>query len=340
MESPPVTPGLTGLEAGAERDRPFHRDTRWRLGSLAIWIAFECVVLGVVVAIGCAVSRHFLTPTALKTMVPSFLVLGLIVPAAVMIVASGGVDLSVGAVAALVSVVAATVAGDSGLGVGVVAGLGVALGVGVAHAVLVGLAGMPAVLVTLATMVGLRGVACLLVDEQIVFLEASPPGAEESYAVFWIVLAAVAVAGIVLVHRTPLALRPGAGEPPESLWARAVYVGGPYVLSALMAGVAGLVAVVRSRAGDPHVGQGWELEVLLAVVLGGTAWGGRFGCVVGALIGVVIVALLYMMLTLAGLSGSWARVTVAGALVVFAGLGRLYYFVVACLYRAARASRT
>ena len=280
-----------------------------------------------------------MTPTALETMVPSFLILGLMVPAAVMIVASGGVDLSVGAVAALVGVVAATRAAEAGLGAGVLAGLAVAMAVGLTHAVLIGWARIPAVLVTLATMVGLRGAAMLLADGRTVLLEMPLSGATESYWPFWIALALLAGGGIVLVQRTAFGLRPGAGEPPEPPPARAVFVGGPYVLSALTAGLAGLVMLVRLRAGGPHVGQGWELEVLLAVVLGGTAFGGRFGCVVGALIGVVIVALLHLLLTLAGLSAPWARVTTAGTLLAFALLARGYYFVVGCLYRASRARR-
>jgi len=307
---------------------------------MGVWLAFECVVLAVVVGIGAAVSPHFLTRVAFEGMLPSFLILGLMAPAMVMIVASGGMDLSVGAVAALVGVVTAALEPTVGLGVALAVGLAAALAVGVVNAVLVGLARVHGAIATLGMMAALRGLARLLSDGRQISVEESPLLALlESQWPFWIVLGVVALGCAVLVHCTPFGRRPapGAAEQQEGTLARAVFVGGPYVLSSLLAGLAGAVFLSRFRMGSPTTAVGWELEVLLAVILGGTCLGGRCGSVLGALIGVVIVALLHLLLTLAGASEAWARLAVGAGLVLFVLLGRLHYFVVGRLYRSSRA---
>jgi len=340
MEPPPITFEPAGEGGLAPQGGHFYRDARWRLGCIAVWLLFECVVLGVVMAIGGAVSPHFLTATAAGVMLPSLLWLGLIAPPMVMIVAAGGVDLSVGAAAALTGVVVAMLGPAAGLPAALLVGLSAAVAVGLVNAVLVGLVRLHAVIVTLAMTALLRGLAMLLAGEQTPFLEDSALlGALESLWPFWIILAIVVLGSILMAQLTPFGLRPGPGEPAESRLPRAVYVGGPYVLSTTMAGLAGILFLSRSHVGDPMAGTGWELDVLLAVLLGGTRFGGRFGSVVGALIGVVIVASLYLLLTLAGMMPSLARLTAGAALLAFALIGWVYQSAVASLYKASRARR-
>ncbi len=335
MEPPPITLEPAGEGAPATEAGYFYRDARWRLGSIGVWLVFEGVVLGVVVAIGAAVSPHFLTTTAIEGMLPSFVILGLMAPPMVMIVAAGGVDLSVGALAALTGVVAAMLEPTAGLPAALLVAMSAALAAGLVNAVLVGLVRLHPVIVTLAMMALLRGLAMLLADEQKLLIDDSALlGALESRWPFWIVLVIVVLGSIPMVQLTPFGLRPGPGETAESPLLRAVYVGGPYVLSGVMAGLAGLFFLGWVRVGDPIAGTGWELEVLLAVLIGGTRFGGRFGSVVGALIGVVIVASLHLLLTLAGLAHPLARLTAGAALLAFALIGWVYHLVVGCLYKA------
>jgi ribose/xylose/arabinose/galactoside ABC-type transport system permease subunit len=338
MEPPPITFEPAGEGAPAPDGGNFYRDARWRLGCIGLWLLFECVVLVVVMAIGAAVSRHFLTLTAVEGMLPSLLMLGLMAPPMVMIVAAGGVDLSVGAVAALAGVLVAMREPAAGLPAALLLGLSAAVAVGVVNAVLVGLVRLHPVIVTLAMTALLRGLAMLLADGEKLFLDDSALlGALELRWPFWIVLAVVVLGSIPMAQLTPFGLRPGPGEPAESRLLRAVYVGGPYVLSSAMAGLAGIVFLTWARIGDPTAGMGWELEVLLAVLIGGTRFGGRFGSVIGAVIGVVIVASLHLLLTLAGMMPSLARLTAGASLLAFALLGSVYQSAVASLYRASRA---
>ncbi len=80
---------------------------------------------------------------------------------------------------------------------------------------------------------------------------------------------------------------------------------GVYVLCAFLAAVAGLVAAARMGSGQPNVGQGYELDAIAAVVIGGTSLFGGEGGIWGTLIGALIIALLLNILNLLGVSAYW-----------------------------------
>jgi ribose/xylose/arabinose/galactoside ABC-type transport system permease subunit len=228
-----------------------------------------------------------------------------------LVIATGGVDLSVGAVMAIAGAVAATLINriDGSFTVAVGAALGVALVAGGLNGLLVGAFRIQPIVATLVLMVAGRGVAQLITDGQIItFTDANLAYICNGH---WLGLPfpVVIVAAMLLI--TSLATRRTAwGLFIESVGdnetasryaginSRAVQFA-VYLFSGLCAGLAGLLAASNIKAADAnHAGLFFELDAILAVVVGGTALtGGRFylvGSLVGALLIQTLTTTMYM----------------------------------------------
>lgn len=225
----------------------------------------------------------------------------------------GGIDLSVGAVVALAGTVAVSVLPGAGWPGAALAGIGTAAAFGLVNGVCAARTRMPAFIITLATMLVARGLALRfnegrpmpIPDSQTVFLalgNARLFGVLPMPAV--IMLAAFAVTA-VLLHRTAFGQHLYAiGGNREA----ARYVGIPlarreicvYVLCSALAGLAGLIHASQLYSAEPASGQGFELNAIAAVVVGGTSFTGGIGTVTGTLIGAVIIGILDKGLNQAG----------------------------------------
>ncbi|MBN3767684.1 ABC transporter permease [Burkholderia sp. Ac-20365] len=218
-----------------------------------------------------------------------------------LVIATRGIDISVGAIVAIAGAAAAVVLADDPTRVGTALGAALAVGVlaGIWNGMLVAFVGMQPIIATLILMVAGRGVAQLLTGGQII-----PIGAK-GYLVFgggylatvpcsvWIAIG-VTAATALLVNRTALGLFIRAiGVNPVAtrlvgLRSSAI-VFSVYVFSGLTAAIAGILASSNVRSADGNnAGLLLELDAILAVTLGGTSLlGGRFslaGTVLGALI--------------------------------------------------------
>jgi len=226
-----------------------------------------------------------------------------------LVIATGGIDLSVGAVMAIAGTVAACLIArpsDSPLGglnlhgsvpLIVLGALLIAALCGLFNGILVTLLDLQPIIATLLLMVAGRGIAQLLSDGQIVTFEERrfEHVATGAWAMFpnpvWIFAAAFLIFG-VLTRRTSLGLFIEAtGSNPVAakvagLNARGIKIA-VYVLCALMAGVAGIIGTADIKAADAsNLGLYSELDAILAVSVGGTSLiGGRYsliGSIVGA----------------------------------------------------------
>lgn len=222
------------------------------------------------------------------------------------VIVTGGIDLSVGAVAAFASVIAA-MASTFGLGAGIAAGVVAGLGFGVVNGLLVARFGLSPFIVTLASMLAARGLALLTsgnrsvpiaTDTQFMWLGMGTVG---TLPVVVVGVGVLFVAGwFVLCHtpfgRTALAI----GASPEAarllgLPTRRTLVA-VYGLSGALAGLAGVILAARGFAGQPTEGVGWELIAIAAVVVGGTLLTGGVGSVWGTLAGVCLLGFLFNVL--------------------------------------------
>jgi galactofuranose transport system permease protein len=228
-----------------------------------------------------------------------------------LVIATGGIDLSVGSVMAIAGAVAAVML-NRGVVVATVAGLAVATLVGVLNGTLIAWLRVQPIVVTLATLIAGRGLAQVISREgelvtidQPTFMLLGRGHLGPVPVQVLIALAAVG-AGVFLLRATPFGryVLAAGGNP-----AAARLAGVPvrrtlvtvYALSAFLAALAGLIVAARLGASDAaKIGLNMELDAIAAVVVGGTALtGGRatiLGTVVGALIMQVIATSFNMLL--------------------------------------------
>ncbi|WP_037303712.1 ABC transporter permease [Amycolatopsis orientalis] len=223
-----------------------------------------------------------------------------------LVVATRGIDLSVGAVVAISGALAClhiSGLGDQNSLGGVLAAVGMALGLAVAlgawNGWLVAVLGIQPIIATLILMVAGRGIAQLITGGQIITINSGPYEWIGSGFVFGLpsaILLALAVFAIaaLLVRRSALGLlvesvggNPEAGRLAGLRSARLIWL--TYVFCALCAGIAGLMISANVHSADGNnAGQFIELDAILAIVIGGTQLtGGRFsltGSVIGALL--------------------------------------------------------
>ncbi|WP_170182374.1 ABC transporter permease [Blastococcus colisei] len=250
---------------------------------------------------GFIVSPNFLTSFNLQGLLSQAAVLGVLAIGQYVVIVAGGFDLSVGAVAAVSSiVVASTLDGMGLLGVLVALGSGAALGLLSGFAVTVGR--IPPIVATLGVMGIAQGVAFTISNRGIVItdptfmkLNSTSFGFVPLLFVIWAVLVAVVFAFLKLTG-TGLHFFAVGGNA-DSARLAGVSVARvqmtAFALSGLLAGAAGVLFAARASSGLPGLGVGWELDTIAAVVIGGVSLYGGSGNLIKAMIGV----LTYLMIT-------------------------------------------
>ncbi len=256
-----------------------------------------------------------------------------------LVIATGGVDLSVGAVMAIAGAVAAVVisgtpgtavswvGGQGSWPVAVITALAVAVLAGVFNGVLVGRFGVQPIIATLILMVAGRGLAQLLTNGQIVTfndpgLEHLANGSLFALPMPVIVLAFIATAIGLLLRRTALGMFIEAtGSNASAARLSGINVGAVkvfvYAVCGLLAGVAGVIGCANIKAADAGTaGLYVELDAILAVAVGGTLLtGGRFS-LAASLIGAVMMQALTTTILMHGVSPH--ATLVAKALIIVA----------------------
>ena len=228
---------------------------------------------------------------------------GLIALGMTFVIMSGGIDLSVGSVAALSSVAAARLS-EHGVWVGVAGAVGIGLLVGLINGGVIARFKVQPFIVTLATLLACRGAALNLSDNANVSVEFASGyidiGQKNIGRVplpVVIVVVAYVLGSIVLnftrFGRHVLAI--GGNEEAARLAGLPVArtTVAVYTLSGACAGLAGAVLAALAYTGSPNFAFGWELTAIAAVVVGGTLLSGGKGSVGTTLVGVVLLGLIF-----------------------------------------------
>jgi rhamnose transport system permease protein len=288
-------------------------------------------VLGALVVLMALRSEHFLTPGNLFGMTRHLAEVGIVACGMTLVIVTGGIDLSVGSLLALSGVVLGYCWRDLGIALPAAAALAVlaATAGGALNGLLVTRAGFPPLVATLGTMALYRGLALRISEARPV--SGFPPGFAQlgqgylgPVPVQTLLWGGVAAAAAWLLHRAPLGLLLRAvGDNPRAARFAALPVArvtlAAYAATGLLVGAAALVSTARFSTARADAGAGFELEVITAVVLGGTAITGGRGSMAGTLLGVLILGVARNGLTLAGLEQEW-RNTVTGAILVAAAV--------------------
>jgi ribose/xylose/arabinose/galactoside ABC-type transport system permease subunit len=249
-----------------------------------------------------------------------------------MVIVSGGIDLSVGSIVALATVVAALLLGD---GVPPLWAAAAAVGVGALCGLLNGLLittlRVVPFIVTLGTMLLLRGAAKGLADERRVEAPTTwindllrTAGDGRGLILPWGIWVTIVLAVVVaaMLHYTRFGrhlFAIGSNERTARLCGvrvnqRKVLV---YAVAAALAGLAGVMEFSRLSVGDPTVAVGMELDVIAAVIIGGGSLAGGKGTITGTLAGAGIMTVIQIGCSQMGLP-NWVQQIVTGAIIVFA----------------------
>jgi galactofuranose transport system permease protein len=257
-----------------------------------------------------------------------------------LVIFSGGIDLSVGAVIGFTSIFTATLVAGHGVHPAVAWPFAIAIGaaLGAAMGTLIHVFRLPAFLITLAGMFLARGAGFWINTESVGISHAwydalanftLPLGESVQIPAAALLLTAVVLAGYALGHhmrfgRTLLAI--GGNEQSAVLMGLPVAASkiGVYTLNGACAALAGIVATLYTGSGNPSMGVGLELDAIAVVVIGGTMLAGGRGHVAGSLLGLLIFATIQSAILFDGrLSSWWMRIVVGVLLLVFILVQRL-----------------
>ena len=256
-----------------------------------------------------------------------------------MVIVTGGIDLSVGSLAALAAVIAARLIRDWCGGVDAsAAGMIVSCGIAIAACGLLGglsgllvtLCGIPPFIVTLATMLVASGLAYITaagqsiyqIPESFVWLGrgTGPLGVPHAVA---LTLALYALAHLLMSQTTLGRYLYAVGGNAEAARLSGVPVRRvllfAYVACGLLAGLGGVIMASQLKSGSPTYGAMYELYVIAAVVVGGTALAGGEGTILGTLVGALVIAVIQNGMNLANIE-SYTQKVVLGLVILAAVL--------------------
>jgi galactofuranose transport system permease protein len=319
----------TGRTATVERDA-LRREQIFgaiqRRGALA--------VLAVVVIVAALTLDGFFTGGNIENILLHASFVGLIAVGMTFVIITGGVDLSVGSLVALGGVLA-------GLSVG--AGWPLALIVptlacgiiGLVNGLLIAKARLPFFIVTLAGLLGFRGLALVLSGAQTIPISGSPAfvwfGQGEIFGldVPIIIMLVTFVVGALVLNRTRYGEALFAvGGSEEAARLAGVQVDRvkiiAYTVSGALSGLAGALVAAWLSAGQPLVGQAWELYAIAAVVLGGTLLTGGAGTMLGSLAGLLLFYTIQNVINQVGTLTSYTQQVVTGAFLIVVVAAQTY----------------
>lgn len=245
------------------------------------------------------------------------------------VIAAGQIDLTVGAISAMSAMLASLVIRETNsIALAVAAGVGIGIVVGALNGFLVTKLRLPAFLATMGMMSVVRGCAMWITNTAAVPIENRTFNVifgignigGISVLIFWTV--GLYLLGFLLFNKTKFGrhtLATGGNE------MSAIYSGvktqriktAIFILAGTLSGFAGILYAGRMQAGRFSYGEGDEMSVIAAVVLGGTAMTGGVGSVVGSLFGSILMGIINNALILAGLSIAQQTV-VRGMIIIIA----------------------
>ncbi|UFH51184.1 ABC transporter permease [Pseudomonas sp. KNUC1026] len=311
--------------------------TRQGLGT---YVGLAGALLAMVVLFA-SLSSHFLsyaTFTTLANQIPDLMVLAV---GMTLVLIIGGIDLSVGSVLALAAAVVSVATLGLGWGILPAALLGMACAAlaGTVTGTITVAWGIPSFIVSLGVLEMARGLAYQLTDSRTAYIGdayawLSTPWAAGVSPSFAIALAVIVLAHLLLTRTVFGRYLVAIGTNEEAVRLAGInpkpYKVMVFALMGALAGLAALFQISRLEAADPNAGAGMELQVIAAVVIGGTSLMGGRGSVISTFFGVLIISVLAAGLAQVGASEPTKRI-ITGAVIVVA--------VVLDTYRSYRAKR-
>lgn len=329
MTTPTATTAAAATPGFSLRARLFRPATRQKLLAFASLIAMMVFFS--------FASPQFLQTDNLVSILQSTAVNGVLAIACTFVIITAGIDLSVGTLMTFCAVMAGVVLTYMGmpLGLGIAAAIFFGALAGFISGVLIAKLKIPPFIATLGMMMLLKGLSLVISGTKPIYFNDTPgftaisqdsligdlvPSLPIPNAV--LILFLVAVAASILLNRTILGrytFALGSNEEAVRLsgvntdfWKVVVYT-----VSGGICGIAGLLIASRLNSAQPALGQGYELDAIAAVVIGGTSLSGGTGTIVGTIIGAFIMSVLTNGLRILSVAQEWQTV-ITGVIIILA----------------------
>jgi ribose transport system permease protein len=284
----------------------------------------------VLVIVAAFTTDAFLTESNLTNLLRQMVTTGLLALGMLVVILTGGIDLSVGSIVALTGILAAGLSGDMSVALAMVVAVIAGMACGAANGVLVARFRLAPFVVTLGALTTIRGLTYVYSETPITpmkpgFLSLGTNTVGPIPIAAIVMLVAFAVVWVFLT-RTPAGRALIAiGGNREAVRLAGIGVSRhlllAYVISGFCAGLAGVILASRVGIAQPSVAVGFELNAIAACVIGGASLAGGRGSVAGTLGGVVLLALIDNLLTLYDVQSYWQQV-LKGLIIVFVVLAR------------------
>jgi ribose transport system permease protein len=308
-----------------------HKQHNWLstiTGSQTFWVLIAVILACIFLSFA---TESFATTKNLYNITRNVTFVAIIALGMTLVIITGGIDLSVGSVLCLCSMVlAVTMHAGYSIEVGILASLGTALAVGLFNGILIAYLGFPPFVVTLGMLSVARSLAMVASNNTVVFQFG--PDHDKLLALgggAWLLgIANPVIYMLFLALLTGFVLR----------WTRfgrhvfaiggneqaAILTGVPvrplklavYVISALSAGIAGIIETGWLGAVTTNIGAGMELQVIAAAVIGGANLAGGVGTAFGALVGAALIEVIRNSLGLLGINAFWQGTFIGGAIIL------------------------
>jgi ribose transport system permease protein len=318
-------------------NRQTHSTLSWLLSRQTFWVFVAAVLACIALTV---MTDTFATRNNLFNVTRNFAFVGIVAVGMTVVIISGGIDLSVGSTLCLSAIVTGLVmSAGFPLAVGIAAALAAAVIVGIVNGVLIAYVGMPPFVVTLGMLSVARSMALVLSNNKMVYqfgpdqalLLQLGGGTTFGIANPLIALAVIAlIAGFVFRWtgwgRHIYAI--GGNEQAAVLTGvpvRRIKVG-VYVISALTAGIAGVLMTGWLGSVTTNLGTGMELTVIAATVIGGANLAGGTGTAFGAVVGAALIEVIRNSLILLGISTFWQGAFVGSFIVIAVAFDRIRSF--------------
>jgi rhamnose transport system permease protein len=294
------------------------------------WETILVALLVVVIAGNTAISPYFLDIYNLSDATYNFSEKAIVALAMALLIITREIDLSVAAIIALASL-ATGLAAESGAPLLVLLFVGPLVGIacGAFNGFLVTRIGLPSIVVTIGTMSLYRGLAQVVLGDQVIKNYPKDYTAiGQNYLINWpplpysfVIFLVLAVAFAVVLHKTAFGRKLYAiGNNPTAAKFSGIAVARIrfllFMLTGLLAGLAATLLTARIGSTRPNIALGWELEIITMVILGGVSIAGGSGTIPGVVLAVFILGLITFGLSLINVPGIVISVILGCLLIV------------------------
>ncbi|MEE0697753.1 MAG: ABC transporter permease [Oscillospiraceae bacterium] len=284
------------------------------------------VVFVLLFAVSCMLSDRFLQTSNLFNILRQISMFGILSVGMTFVIVSGGIDLSVGSIIALVCVITANMVNDHGIIPAILVALLVGALVGLINGVGIAYGKLQPFIMTPGTMYMASGAASIYTNGTPISIKGNFSKIGNSMlfntiplpAIYFIV---ILIAAYLVMRNTRFGRHVySIGSNKEATRLAGVDVKkvtlSVYILSGVLAAVTGIIFAAQMASGSPVAGEGYEMNAITAAVVGGTSMSGGKGNLLGTFLGAVIMGILSNIMNLCGVSSYWQTVLTGLILVV------------------------